>query len=275
MRLHTSLLSRLLFPLVLSGATVGCAAVFPELSTRFSEAPDLGTFDPPPPPDRYRLRVVSGKVPAKTRDGREWDKAFGSLPDPYATVFVNEKQLFRTNAQTDTLEPTWPDSPKGNFLFAVGDKVEVQLWDSSAFNDSPIGQLERTITLDNIDAGEVRFDMNGGGEVVLEIKPAEAVWGAGFWFELRNDSVHVTRLIEGSPASRAELKPGDEIVSIDGKPLSAMTLAERRSLLAAFPAKGYQLSLKRRDGSTLEVPLKEGPIYALHADYKRLPVVPR
>ncbi len=265
----------LVFAFALLGVAPGCAAVFPELSTRFSEAPDLGTFDPPPPPDRYRLRVLSGKVPPKTRDGRDWDKAFGSLPDPYATIFVNDKEIFRTNPHADTLEPTWPDSPKGNFPFAVGDRVLVQLWDSSAFNDSPIGQVERTITPDNIDAGEVRFDMNGGGEVVLEVKPAEAVWGAGFWFELRNDSVHVTRLIEGSPASRAELKPGDEILTIDGKPLAAMTIGERRSLLAAFPVKGYQLSLKRRDGSTLDVTLKEGPIYALHADYKKLPVVPR
>lgn len=268
-------LAPLFLALALTGPATGCAALFPELSTRFSDAPDLGTFDPPPPPDRYRLRVASGKVPTKTRDGRDWGNAFRSLPDPYATVIVNDKELFRTTPQGDTFEPTWPDSIKGNFPLAVGDRILVQLWDSSALNDTPIGQVERTLTPDHIDAGQVLFDMNGGGEVVLEIKPAEAVWGVGFWFELRNDSVHVTRLIDGSPASRAELKPGDEILSIDGKLLAEMPLAERRSLLAAFPVNGYKMTLKRKDGSTLDVQLEEGPIYALHADYKKLPVVPK
>lgn len=268
--MRLSSLSRWLVALALAG----CAAVFPELPTRFSQAPNLGTFDPPPPPDRHLLRVVSGKVPTKTRDGRDWDQTFGSLPDPYATVSVNGRQLFRTKTQSDTFEPTWPDSPKGNFPVTVGDKVEVQLWSAGALNDSPIGVTERTITADNLDLGEVRFEMSGGGEVVLEIKPAEAVWGAGFWFELRNESVHVSRLVDGSPASRAEIKAGDEIQSIDGKLVSEMTFDERRSLLAAFPVDGYALTLKRKDGSTLNVTLKEGPIYALHADYEKLPVVP-
>ncbi len=253
----------------------GCSAVFPELSTRFSEAPDLGTFDPPPPTDRMLLRVVSGKVPAKTRDGRDWDKAFGSLPDPYAKVSVNGVELFRTNPASDTLEPTWNDSPKGNFRIAAGDKVEVQLWDSSPLNDSPVGVQERTLTPDHIDAGEIRFDFSSGGEVVLAIKPAEAVWGAGFWFELRNDSVYVTRLIEGSPASRADMRPGDRIVSIDGQALEAMPIAERRSLLGAFPVRGYRMDLARKDGTTLQVDLKEGPIYPMFSDYSRLPVKPK
>jgi hypothetical protein len=251
-----------------------CAAVFPELPTKFSKAPDLGTFDPPPPSDRLRLRVLSGKVPPKTRDGRDWGQTFGSEPHPYAIVLLNKKELMRTDPQADSYEPTWPAGPKGNFLVSPGDKIEVQLWHDAALNDTPIGVAERTLTADLVDIGEMRFELSGGGEVILEVKPAEAIWGAGFWFELRNDSVVVTRLIEGSPASRADLRPGDRIVSIDGKPLASLPLAERRSLLGSFPAKGYAFALERKDGSTLQVELKEGPIYPLFIDYARLPVKP-
>jgi membrane-associated protease RseP (regulator of RpoE activity) len=270
LRLATLVLCHVVVALLASG----CAAVFPELPTKFSKAPDLGTFDPPPPPDRLRIRVLSGKVPAKTRDGRDWDQTFGSKPHPYAVILVNKKEVLRTDPQVDAYEPTWPDGPKGNFALAPGDKVEAQLWHDSTLSDTPIGVQERTLTPDLIEIGEMRFELSGGGELVLEVKPAEAIWGAGFWFELRNDSVVVTRLIDGSPASRADLRPGDRIVSIDGKALVDLPLPERRSLLGSFPAKGYALALERKDGSTLQVELKEGPIYPLFGDYARLPVKP-
>ena len=92
----------------------GCAAVYPELETRIGEAPAGMPLDPPPPDDRYFLQVLRGHVPERTRDGRTWDQLLGSLPDPYAKVLVNGVDLFRTNAQSDTLEPTWPGSPSGN-----------------------------------------------------------------------------------------------------------------------------------------------------------------
>jgi hypothetical protein len=271
---HLRLAALVLWQAALVLPASGCAAVFPELPTKFSKAPDLGTYDPPPPSDRLRLRVLSGKVPPKTRDGRDWDQTFGSKPHPYALILVNKKEVLRTDPQVDAYEPTWPDGPKGNFALAIGDKIEAQLWHDSTLSDTPIGVQERTLTADLVDIGEMRFELSGGGELVLELKPAEAIWGAGFWFELRNDSVVVTRLVDGSPASRADLRPGDRIVSIDGKALVDLPLPERRSLLAAFPAKGYALALERKDGSTLQVELKEGPIYPLFSEYTRLPVKP-
>lgn len=252
----------------------GCAAVFPELSTHFSKAPDSGSYDPPPPDDRHFVRVTSGKVPPKTRDGRDWDKVLGSLPDPYVKVFVNDKELFRTDPQSDTLEPTWKGSPAGNFMIQVGDKVEIQLWDQSPLNDSPIGVREITLAPDMIDGEDILFDMSGGGAVTLHVSAAKPIWGAGFWYELRNDAAFVSRLVEASPAARGGVQPGDKIVSIDGEPVEKMSLNDVRSKLGSFPAAGYDLALVHKDGGSVTVKLKEGPIYPLFSDLPTLPIKP-
>lgn len=253
----------------------GCGALYPELSTQFSEAPNTQAFDPPPPADRHFVKILRGKVPSKTRDGRDWDQVFGSLPDPIAKVIVNDQELFATSAQSNTLEPTWPDAPAGNFLLTAGDKVEVQLWDSNTLSSTPIGVYAQTITPDHLDVGEVTFPLSGGGEVVLAIQPAKAIWGCGFWYELRNDAASVTRLVASSPASRLGIQAGDDILSIDGKTVDKMSLNEVRSTLGSIPSAGRMLSLRHRDGGTIQVTLKEGPIYPLFADYPQLPVLPK
>src|SRR5690349_9801903 len=93
----------------------GCPAVHPELSTAVHPMPQSRPLDPPPPESLKWVRIVSARVPPRARDGRTWDQAFGSLPDPYVKLFLNGKELFRTPAQADTLEPTWPNGPRGNF----------------------------------------------------------------------------------------------------------------------------------------------------------------
>lgn len=259
----------------LSLGLAGCGAFFPELSTRFSEAPQLGAFDPPPPRDRHFVKVTGGKVPPRTRDGRNWDQAFGSLPDPSARVIVNGVELMRTNADADTLEPKWPGSPSGNYRIAAGDKIEVQLWDSNPLNDTPIGTYLATLTPDMLDAQEAVFPMSGGGEVTVAIQPAKPIWGAGFWYELRNDSAYVTRVIDSSPASREGIKPGDRILSINGKDLDKMSTDEMRSLLGSFPTGGLTLAVHHAGGATMQAVVREGPIYPLVQDYRQLPVVPK
>lgn len=268
-------MARSIWFLPLALALTSCAAFFPELSTRFSEAPKAASYDPPPPPDRHFVRVVSGVVPPKARDGRDWGQAFGSMPDPFVKVFVNDKELFRTDPASDTFEPKWEKSTAANFRIALGDKVEVQLWHKGALTDTPVGVREQTLTPDMLDSEEVLFDLGNGAQVTLAILPAKPVWGLGFWFELRNDSAYVTRLVDSSPASRADVAAGDRILKIDDKPVEKMTVDEMKSLLSAFPAAGRTLALQHKEGATLQVTLKEGPIYPLFGDYQKLPVTPK
>lgn len=43
--------------------------------------------------------------------------------------------------------------------------------------------------------------------------------GIGACFDLRGDRVVVSGLVDGSPAARADLRPGDEVLAVDGRPV--------------------------------------------------------
>lgn len=250
-----------------------CAAVFPELSTRFEKAPALGTLDPPPPDDRHFVRVVKGRIPPRARDGRTWDQAFGSLPDPYVRVIVNDVELFKTKSASDTLEPVWDTTPGGNYKIQLGDKVEVQLWNNNPLADGIIGKKEFRLEAEQLGA-EIDLELSGESGVTISIQPAKAIWGAGFWYELRRGGARVTRVVDASPATRAGLQQGDEIIILEGKPIEAQTVDEVRSTLSAIPTQGVPMTVRHKDGTTLELTVKEGPIYPLLSDYASLPVTP-
>lgn len=264
--------SRLLALLALAAALVtGCPAVFPEVGTRLKVAPKDAVLDPPPPETLVWIRFTGATVPEKTRDGRKWDQVLGSLPDPYARLIVDGAELFRTTVQSDTLTPDWPDAPRGNFELPPGAKLRVELWDNSPINDAPVGVKDfiRPSFTSLVD-GKHRIELNGGGDVTIAFEPAHPMFGLGFWFELRNDSAYVTRFVQGSPAERAGMKKGDEILGIGGRKVAAMKPDEVRSLINSAPVTGLDLELRRADGTTTVVNVKEGPIYPTFGEFGQI-----
>src|SRR5262249_46107267 len=123
-----------LVPLAL--ALAGCPAVYPELGTRTRTIPAGQPLDPPPPPELRWLKFLSGRVPARTRDGRPW-QANGKA-SAYAKLLANGVEVLKTSSEADTLEPTWANSPHGNFKILPTDRLRVELWDSNPINDKPI-----------------------------------------------------------------------------------------------------------------------------------------
>jgi hypothetical protein len=246
----------------------GCPALYPELPTRTRKVMEGQNLDPPPPETMRWIKFVSARVPPKTRDGRPWDKVLGSLPDPYAKLLLNGKDLLRTPPQSDTLEPTWPTAPRGNFRIVPEDELRVELWDANSLNDLPIGVREIGRPSEEARLTKIiRSELEGGGEVVIAFEPAHAMFGLGFWFELRTSSSYVTRTLEGSPAQRAGLQKGDEILRIADRQVSTMTADDVRSALNSVPSTGIQMLLRHPDGTTLTVVLREGPIYPDYAQF--------
>ena len=75
------------------------------------------------------------------------------------------------------------------------------------------------------------FEFDTSGLVVIAQGPT-----------LRQFQVH--RVIEGSPAAKAGLQVGDEIVSLDGRPAAEFTLEALRSELVA-PGKSREIEVRR------------------------------
>jgi hypothetical protein len=248
--------------LFLGNWTLGCGAVFPELSTPIRDVPPTFELTPPPPDDLVFLAVVRAAIPEKTRDGRAWDSVGGSLPDPFAKVIVNGRDLLVTPVQTDTLTPTWPNQRRGNYRVPVGARIRVELWDSNPINNHPICVQElRELHEELSTEARVEIRCDSGAYLELIAEPAHGKLGAGLFYEMRTDQVFVVRVLRESPAARAGIKAGQEITRINGESTRGMASNRVRSLLNANVNLGVELELKNRSGESQKVTLKDGAIY--------------
>lgn len=265
-RLATLALSAML--LASSSTQLGCAALYPELATRIDKVAEGQKLDPPPPDGLRWLQFEKGEVPPTTRDGRKWGRGVqDGLPDPVAKLFVNDVEVLKTDPAPKTVNPTYEKSKHGNFPLAVGDKIRLELWDSDPLYNRPIGTGSARVTNEMLTDGQytARFDM--GGQLTVHLKPAKAVWGLGLWYEVRNKSAGITRVLGNSPATRAGLKKGDEIIAIGPTNVTEMTTDEVRSAMNAPPIEGLALTVRHADGVTLHAKVKQGPIYATFEEY--------
>jgi hypothetical protein len=250
--------------LVASLAVLGCGAVYPQLSTPIRTPPAQVKLTPPAPEDLLFVKFAGAVIPTRTRDGRGWDSVGGSKPDAFAKLFVDGKVILETPVQSNTLTPTWPDQRKANYRVRPGAPVKVELWDSNPINNHPICIAE--VTSLHAEASSdlpLRIDCNSGAEITMVVDEAHARLGLGLFYELRREEVVVTRVLKESPAARAGLARGDQLLKIQGKPVKTMADGEAQSLINANGATGVSLWVKKGDKSELEIKLKEGAIYPM------------
>jgi hypothetical protein len=246
--------------LALTWLAIGCGAVYPELTTPAKAPPSGRTLDPPPPRDLVYIAFASAKIPEKTRDGRQWDT--GSAPDPFAKLLVDDRELLRTPIQSNTLNPTWPEQPHANYRLPDGARYRIELWDSNTLTNRPICVTPVPDLLQHVGPDAMDIECESGAHVDIRVEPAHARWGLGFSYELGTDNaVAITRVLRESPAARAGIQAGDDVVSIQGKPIHGMDEGEAQSLINANSQIGIQLELRGHDKQVRKVSVKEGVIY--------------
>jgi len=245
---------------------VGCSAVYPELSAPVRSA--KGRELEPAPSGLRWVAFKAAKVPAETRDGRKWGGDLGRpAPDPYAILFLNGKPLFKTPVQASTFEPTWPAGPAGNFRLRSADRFRVELWDSNPINDHPIGIKEiGELDEETERTGEVDVECDTGAKVRIAFEPPRARLGLGFYYELRIGQAFVTRVYEESPAGRNGIKTGDQILTLDNRPVSDMKAGEVQSIINTPHMEGMPIRVRHPDGKEVSVTLKEGAIFPLFSE---------
>ncbi|MBK8998357.1 MAG: PDZ domain-containing protein [Myxococcales bacterium] len=264
-RLFGSFASRLLLASV--GATaLACTAVYPEVATPARAVPAGQTLTPPPPDDLFFIRIQGATIPETTRDGRKWDAVGGSAPDPFVKVLAGDKELFRTPTQPNTLTPTWPDGPRANYRIPKGTSVRLELWDSNPINNHPICVKLIRAFAEEARRGVIDLECDSGAKLSMIAEPAHARIGLGMRYEFRSQSIFVTRVALESPAARMGLRGGDQVIRIQGKEVKTLDEAEARSLVNANSPAGVTLTVKKPDGSTLDLTLKDGPIYPMLDD---------
>lgn len=244
--------------------TSACGAVFPELTPPIRQPPPGFVLEPAPPPDLLYIEFEKATIPAKTRDGRAWDSVGGSLPDPLAKLIVDDTELIVTPVQSNTLTPTWPNQKRGNYRIREGARLRVELWDSNPLNNRPICRQDVRDLHNNLsDSGSLDVMCDSGAYVKILAQPAHGKLGLGFSYEIRTDDVFVARVWAESPAARAGIKRGDQVVSIMGNPVKGMPEGRVRSLINSNGASGLALRVRGIDKQERDVVIKDGPIYPL------------
>jgi hypothetical protein len=244
-----------------AASALACTAVYPEVATP-ARAPAPGqALTPPPPDDMFFIHIQGATIPETTRDGRKWDAVGGSAPDPFVKVFTGDKEIFRTPTQPNTLAPTWPEALRANWRIPKGTTVRFELWDANPINNHPICvKLVRSFA-EEARGGVIDIDCDSGAKLKVTAEPAHARLGLGMRYEFRSMSIFVTRVVLESPAARIGLKSGDQLVRIEGKEVKTLDEAEARSLINANAPSGLSLTVRKADGSTSDISVKDGPIY--------------
>jgi hypothetical protein len=227
--------------------------------------PDNGRSLGIPPQDVIYLEVQQAKIPALTRDGRKWDSIGGTAPDPFVIVFLDNKELLRTPVQSNTLEPNWPDQPRGNYRIPLASKLRVEMWDSNPMNNYPICSKWLAGVHSQVLAGEAKLDLRceSGAQLNFLVAQAHPSVGLGFFYELLTGRVNITRVYSESPAAKAGVLAGDRVLEIMGKKVSDMEDGEAQSLINSNAQAGVRLRLRHRDGREAIVDVKEGAVYPL------------
>lgn len=252
-------------PIVVAVAalSLACTAVYPELKTPLRPLVGQQVIDPPPREVRW-LSFLGAEVPPQTRDGRKWDALGGSKPDPYAILFLDGVEVLRTPAEANTLAPTWRGAPAGNFRIADGSRMRVELWDHNPMHDHPIGVKELSDPDEYLDDdGALLLETDSGAHVRVSFGAAHGFYGLGFVYELRTTEPFVTRVFGESPAAKAGLKRGDELVAVGGKPTKTMSASELQSVLNTPHKDGLAVAVRHADQSRVDLVLRDGAVYPL------------
>jgi hypothetical protein len=246
-------------PLVLAVATA-CGALYPEVVTPLRKVPYGTTLEPAPPDELVYIRFHRAVIPERTRDGRAWG---ASPPDAFGRLTVDGKTVVESALQKNTLRPKWSDKSGANYLISKRAKVSVELWDSDALADQLICNERVSDLTDQVSLGELQVVCSSGARVWLKVEPAHAKLGLGLRYEVRDTAVLVTAVARYSPAARAGLKAGDQVVKIQGKDVGSLAEGQAQSLINANGRSGLKLLVRRPGGKPKDLELKEGPIYLL------------
>lgn len=84
----------------------------------------------------------------------------------------------------------------------------------------------------------------------LEIGTSGEFGGVGMEVTVENNVLTVITPIEGTPAAKAEIKPGDQIIAIDGKPTQGMIADEAVKILRGPKGSPVKITVKSKGSET-------------------------
>ena len=236
------------------------ACAYDRRSTPVSTLPRTVAVRADPPPYLWRVVFIDAEIPPRKRSGREWDDDEG-LPDAYVKLSVDGRELWKGPTAPDSLRPNWEAFPPRNVLISPSDKVGLELWDEDGLRSDPIGTYEGRALSGGLEGAHTVVKLEGGATVTVRLERPQPMAGMGIeLYEVRSEALRIVTVLPHSPAERAGLAEGDEIIAIDDKPVKRLGPTKAASNLALAAQRGSRLEV-RRDGASREVVIDRGYIW--------------
>ncbi len=211
------------------------------------------------PADVWSLVVVSAVVPPQSRGALAWDGS-GGLPDPYLRIYRDDVLVFESSTVNDTLTPEWNVTLPRNFYAPGSSSYRFELWDRDDVGADPIGMYRNRGLPENLLPGaDARILMDSGAQLALRLAPPVAHRGVGIrLYEVRSDAFIVLDIETHSPAGRAGIVSGEEIVAIGGRTISALGPQGAPGALSMAADRGESVQVRNARGEVREVVFDAG-----------------
>lgn len=239
----------------------GCA--YPRRTTALAPAA-VGAGAVEYPPDLWRLEIVEASIPPRQRSGLPWDGDEGSLPDPYVRVTRGDEVLFESEALEDTLRADFSQIVPGNLHLPADARLQIAVWDrdGGVDGDDPIGVWRnRGVPVNAVPDGDLRLRLDSGEVLTVRFLHPTPHRGLGVTlYEARGDALRVLEVVPDSPAGRAGVRPGDDVVAIGGEPVDRLGETAAATALSLAADRGTTLTV-RRDGESRDVAPDDGFVW--------------
>lgn len=238
-------------------ALVACA--YPRRSTSLSSV--AHSDDLRPPGDIVRIHFTSAIIPPNQRSGQPWDED-GSGPDSFVRLYRDDELIFESDPFPDSIEPHF-DLTTENLELPARAELRLELWEQdTARLPTPIGTWRgRGLPAGALQDADASLMLEGRATLLFRVIPPVAERGTGIaLYEFRSDHAKVLEVIAASPAGRAGVRAGDDILSVGGAPLDGMDEGSAASALSLASSRSSRLSV-RRGATTEELTLDSGYVW--------------
>ncbi len=237
----------------------GCA--YQRRSTALSPA-HAEAGGPGQPHDVWSMRIVSAQIPPRNRGDSNWDEG-GGQPDPFVRVYRNDVLIFESRTIDDTIAPEWNQDLPRNIEIGSNDSLRLEVWDRDTVGGDPVGIYRGHGLPSNALPGvDARILLEGESYLTIRLDDPTAHRGVGIGsFEVHGDELLVVEVEPHSPAGRAGIVPGDRIVSIGGRTVSALGGAQATGALSMASERHQVLGVRDARGDEREVELDHGYVW--------------
>ena len=196
----------------------------------------------------YDFRLVAANIQPLQRSGHEWDEGNGA-PDPFLRVYRNDELLWESRPVQNETNPEFNQRAPTNLRLPSNANIRLELWDADAAGEDPIGVWSgRGLPPTALPGANARVLLEGRSWLTISVDDPRAFRGLGLTrYEQRSDRLEVLEVEANSPAGRAGLVEGDEIVAIDSRRIQDLPPGRAASEISLSGSRQARLTI-RRDG---------------------------